>query len=140
LGVKVYVVIPSVAVLIVAGLHVPEIPLFELTGNKGGAAFRQSGPIGVKAGVMAGLTVIVNVVMKAHWPASGVKVYVVVVVLSRAGVHVPVMPLFDIVGRVASEAPEHIGATALKVGVILAFTVIVNVVVTAHWPASGVNV
>ena len=66
--------------------------------------------------------------------------YVVVVVLSRAGVHVPVMPLFDIVGRGASEAPEHIGATALKVGVMLGLTVIVNVVVTAHCPAAGVNI
>jgi hypothetical protein len=37
-----------------------------------------------------------------HWPALGVNVYVVVPttdVLIVTGFHVPVMPLFDVVGR-----------------------------------------
>ena len=34
-GVKVYVVVPAVAVLIVAGLHVPVIPLFDVVGRTG---------------------------------------------------------------------------------------------------------
>ena len=44
------------------------------------------------------------------------------------------------VGKGNNVAPEQMGATALKVGVTFGFTVIVNVVVVAHWPASGVNV
>ena len=58
----------------------------------------------------------------------------------NAGAQVPVMPLFEVVGRAVSVAPEQIGATALNVGVILGLTVVVNVVVVAHWPAVGVNV
>jgi len=44
------------------------------------------------------------------------------------------------VGNGANTAPEQIGATALNVGVIFGFTVIVKVVVVAHCPAVGVNV
>jgi len=67
-------------------------------------------------------------------------VYVVVAVLSNVGAQVPVMPLLDVVGKAVNVAPEQIGATALKVGVILGLTVMVNVVVVAHCPAVGVNV
>ena len=55
-----------------------------------------------------------------------------VVVLSKAGDQVPVMPLVDIVGSADKVPPEHIGATALNVGVMLVLTVIVNVAVVAH--------
>jgi hypothetical protein len=65
---------------------------------------------------------------------------VVVVVLSNAGAHEPVMPLLDVVGSGAGVAPEHIGATAVNVGVMFGLTVIVNVVVVAHCPAVGVKV
>jgi hypothetical protein len=81
---------------------------------------------------MLELTTIVIVAVVAHWPASGVKVYVVVVVLSIAGAQVPVMPLVEVVGNGASVAPEHIGPTAVNVGVILALTTIVMVAVVAH--------
>ena len=60
--------------------------------------------------------------------------------LSNAGDHVPVIPLFDVVGNVLSVLPAHIGATASNVGVRIGFTVIVCVVVEAHCPAAGVNV
>ena len=50
------------------------------------------------------------------------------------------MPLLEVVGNGASVPPEHIGATALNVGVIFGLTVIVNVAVVAHWPAAGVKV
>ena len=53
-------------------------------------------------------------------------------VLSSAGTHVPVMPLLEVVGSADKVAPEHICATALKVGITLVFTVIVNVAVVAH--------
>ena len=42
------------------------------------------------------------------------------------------IPLFDVVGNAVRVAPEHIGATALNVGVMLVLTVIVKVVVVAH--------
>ena len=63
-----------------------------------------------------------------------------VAVLFRAGDQVPVMPLSDVVGRAESVAPEHIGATALNVGMTFGLTVMVKVAVEAHCPAAGVNV
>ena len=42
------------------------------------------------------------------------------------------MPLLEVVGSADKVAPEHIGATALNVGVIFGFTVIVKVAVVAH--------
>ena len=61
-------------------------------------------------------------------------------VLSKAGDHVPVMPLFEVVGNGARVAPEQIGATAVNAGVILELTTIVMVAVDAHCPAPGVKV
>jgi hypothetical protein len=60
--------------------------------------------------------------------------------LFKAGDQVPVTPLLEEVGSAVSAVPEQIGATAVKVGVILVLTTMVKVVVVAHWPASGVNV
>jgi len=56
----------------------------------------------------------------------------VVAVLSNAGAQVPVIPFVDVVGSAVRVAPEHIGATAVNVGVIFGLTVIVIVVVVAH--------
>ena len=53
-------------------------------------------------------------------------------VLSKAGDHVPVIPLLEVVGSAVSVAPEQIGATAVNVGVMFGFTVMVNVAVVAH--------
>jgi hypothetical protein len=89
---------------------------------------------------MLELTTIVIVAVVAHCPAVGVKVYVVVVVLSKAGAQLPVMLLLEVVGSGDRVAPEHIGATAVNVGVMLEFTTIVIVAVVAHCPAVGVNV
>ena len=61
-------------------------------------------------------------------------------VLFSAGAQVPVIPLLDVVGRAVRVAPEQIGATALKVGVMFGFTVMVKVAVVAHCPAVGVKV
>ena len=63
-----------------------------------------------------------------------------VAVLFKAGAHEPVIPLLDVVGNGDKVAPEQIGPTALKVGVIFGLTVIVKVVVVAHCPGSGVKV
>ena len=129
-----------VAVLLSAGVQVPVIPLFEVVGKAMRASPEQMVATAAKVGVTLGLTVIVSVVAVAHCPAVGVKVYVVVAVLLSAGVHVPVIPLFDVVGSAASGSPEQIGAYAVKVGVMFGLTVIVNVVIVAHRPAVGVNV
>ena len=58
----------------------------------------------------------------------------------NAGAQVPVIPLLDVVGSAVMVAPEQMGATALKVGVMFGFTVMVKVAVVAHCPAVGVNV
>ena len=55
-----------------------------------------------------------------------------VAVLSNAGAQLPVNPLLDVVGNGANTAPEQMGATAVKVGVMFGLTVIVNVAVVAH--------
>ena len=122
------------AVLFSAGDQVPVIgiALVEDVGNAANVAPEQIGATALNVGVTLGLTVIVNVVVVAHCPTVGVKVYVVVAVLSKAGAHVPVIPLLEVVGNAVNVAPEHIGATALKVGVTLGLTVIVNVAVVAH--------
>ena len=63
-----------------------------------------------------------------------------VAVLSNAGAQVPAMPLLEVVGNAVNVAPEHMGATAVNVGVTFGLTVIVRVAVVAHCPAVGVNV
>jgi hypothetical protein len=50
------------------------------------------------------------------------------------------MPLLEVVGNGVRVAPEQIGATALNVGVMFGFTVIVRVAVVAHCPVVGVKI
>jgi hypothetical protein len=136
-GVNVYVV---VAVLSKAGDQVPLMPLLDVVGNAVRVAPAQIGATALKVGVTFGLMVIVNVAVVAHCPAVGVKVYVVVAVLSKAGDQIPAIPLLDVVGSADKVVPAQIGATAVNVGVIFGLTVIVNVAVVAHSPAVGVKV
>jgi len=127
--------------LTTAGDHVPVMPLSDVVGNTGPAVPEQIGAIAAKVGVTAGVIVTSSVVDVAHWPASGVNVYVpLTVLLTTAGDQVPVMPLSDVVGSTGAAVPEQIGAIAAKVGVKLGVTVTSTVVCVAHWPASGVNV
>jgi hypothetical protein len=106
-GVKVYVV---VAVLLIAGLQLPVMPLFEVVGRVNVPPV-QIAVTWVKSGVtFPAFTVTVIVAVVAHCPVDGVKVYVVVAVLFIAGLHVPVMPLFEVVGKV-NVPPLHIAAT-----------------------------
>ena len=116
------------------------MPLLEVVGSGDKVAPVQIGATAVNVGVMLELTTIVKVAVVAHWPGSGVKVYVFVVVLSSAGDHVPVIPLLEVVGSGDKVAPLHIGATAVNVGVMLELTTIVKVAVVAHCPVVGVNV
>ena len=52
--------------------------------------------------------------------------------MSSAGDHEPAYPLSEVVGNAFKVPPSHIGATAVKVGVIFGLTVMVKVVVVAH--------
>jgi len=60
------VAIAATAVLIVAGDHVPVIPLVDVVSKAGAVLFRQSGPIAAKAGVMLPVVVISIVAAAAH--------------------------------------------------------------------------
>lgn len=142
-GVNVYT---SLAVLlIVAGLHVPVIPLVDVVGNAGTAAPSQTLSVVPKlnVGVMFGFTVTVNVVVVAHCPPEGVNVYTALaVLLTVVAAHVPVIPLSDVFGNAGTLPPEQIVNVVpkLNVGVMFTSTVTVKVVGTAHCPAVGVNV
>jgi hypothetical protein len=57
-----------------------------------------------------------------------------------AGLHVPVIPLLEVVGNAGIVAPEQKGPTAVNVGVVLELIVMVKVAGVAHCPAAGVNV
>ena len=57
-----------------------------------------------------------------------------------AGDHAPVIPLLDVRGKADKVPPWHIGATAVKVGTMGVFTVIVMAAVLAHCPIAGVKV
>jgi len=62
--------------------------------------------------------------------------------LTVAGLHVPVMPFVDVVGRAGTVPPAQIFNVVpkLKVGITFGLTVTVKVVGNAHCPAVGVNV
>jgi hypothetical protein len=64
----------------------------------------------------------------------------VVAALFKAGDHIPEYPLFEVFESGVRVAPTHIGATGVKVGVILGLMMIVKVVVLAHCPVMGVKV
>ena len=103
--------------LTVAGLQVPVIPLFEVVGKTGDVAPEQIGAIASNVGVTVGLTVIAIVAVVAHCPAFGVNVYVpLVVLLTVAGLHVPVILLVDVVGKIGGGAFAQIGSMASNVG------------------------
>ena len=102
------------------------ILLFDKVGNALNDAPEHIGLTDENDGVTLELTVIVNVVAVAHCPEVGVNVYVVVFVLSNAGDQVPVILLFDEVGNVLNEVPEHIGLTDEKDGVTFCTVAIAN--------------
>ena len=88
--------------LIVAGLQVPVILLFEVNGNSGAVVLLQSGPICVNVAFTFPVTTMSIFDVVAHCPAAGVNVYVTVpgaAVLMVAGFQVPVIPFDDVVGN-----------------------------------------
>ena len=62
--------------------------------------------------------------------------------LTTAGLHVPVTPLSDVVGRAGTVPPAQIVSELPKpnTGVRFCVTVTLKLVVVAHCPAAGVNV
>ena len=65
---------PTVVVLIVAGFHVPVIPLLDVVGSAGAVLFWHNGPICVNVGTTCALMVTLSVAVAAHCPAEGVNV------------------------------------------------------------------
>jgi hypothetical protein len=114
--------------------------LFDVVGNAAIIAPEHIALTCENVGVVLGLTVMVIVSVYAHNPAVGVKVYVVVAVLSIVGNQVPVIPLVDVVGKTPKGAPEQIALTCVNVGSTLGLTIMVMVAVFAHNPVVGVKV
>ena len=131
-GVKVYV--PVVVLSTVEGFQIPVYPSFDVDNKIGLVAPEHIGAIAIKLGTTNGFTVTVKPIDGAHCPASGVKIYVPVVVLStNAGLQEPVIPLFDAEGKTGLVDPEHIGAIAVKTGVLIV-TVTLNDAFVTHCP------
>ena len=127
--------------LTIAGFQVPVIELVDVVGKTGRVEPEHIGAMAVKVGVTVGFTVTLIVVPIAHSPILGVKLYIPeVVLLTIAGLQVPVIPLFDVRGKTGGTVPKHIGAMDVKLGVSIGLTVTFSVAVVAHWPASGVKV
>ena len=116
----------------------------DVVGNTGAAAPLHMAGNAANVGVTFGVIVCTIVVVKAHWPAAGVNVYVpVAVLLTAAGLQVPVIgvPFVDDSCNTGATPPLHIVVNALNVGTIDgAVMVCTIVVVKAHWPAVGVKV
>lgn len=107
-GVNVYLVLPMIAVLIVSGLHEPTKPSTEVFGNVGGFEFWHKRPIGSKLGTICDVISISIVAVEPHCPPVGVNVYIdlpIVEVLTIAGLHVPVIPSTDVVGKAGATEP-----------------------------------
>ena len=132
------------AVLLTNEDHVPVIAgvFVELVGKTGAVAPEQIDATVVNVGVTFGVTVTDKVVVVAHCPAVGVKVYVPLAVLLTNGDHVPVIAgvFVELDGKAGAVAPKQIEAIAAKVGVNPDETRIDKVVVVAHCPVVGVNV
>ena len=121
-GVNVYV--PEAVLLTVAGDHVPVIPLVDVPGNVGAVVPAQNGGICVNVGVTGWFTVMLIVVVVAHCPAFGVKVYVPeAVLLIVAGDHVPVIPLVEVPGNAGAVVPAQKAGICVKTGVLPGVTV-----------------
>jgi hypothetical protein len=126
---------PSAEVLMVAGLQLPVMPLFDVAGNAGATLFRHNGPMVLKTGVTELSMVTSMDALLAHCPASGVKVYVVTPnadVLITAGLQLPVMPSVEVVGNAGATLFKHNDPIAANVGVTLGVTVTSSVVTVAH--------
>ena len=108
-----------VVLLFNAGVHTPVILLLEVVGNADSVAPTHIAATWVNVGVTIGFTTMISVTIVADWPIAGVNVYVVVVVLSNAGVQVPMILLVDLIGNGDNVPPTQIAATGENVGVTI---------------------
>jgi hypothetical protein len=72
-GVNVYVVVPLLLVLMVAGDQVPAIPFVDVLGKEGATEFWHKGPIAVNVGVVNAFIVTEMLPLSAQMPALGVN-------------------------------------------------------------------
>ena len=129
---------------IVAGLHVPIMPLVDVVGKTGTVLSEQTVSIvpNSNVGNTFWFTVTVNVAAVAQTPPAGVKVYTPEVCLFiSVGFHVPVMPFSDEAGKAGTKSSAQIVSVVpnVNVGFTLGVTVTFNVVGDAH-PPPGVKV
>jgi hypothetical protein len=144
-GVNVYVTVPKADVFMLAGLHVPVIPSFDVSGSAGAAVFWQYefAMVG-KVGMTVPTTIIFKETGVEQLLAAGVNVYVAVPgteVLMLAGLHVPVIPSFDVSGSAGAVAFwQYVVAIVGKVGMTVPTIVMFKEAGVAQLPAVGVNV
>ena len=127
-----------------AGLHVPVIPSFDVGGNAGAVEFWQYefAKVG-KVGETMPTIVMFKEAGVEQPPADGVNMYVTVpraVVLMLAGFHVPGIPSFDVGGSAGGVEFWQSGPMASNIGVKLLTIEMFKETVGAQLPADGVNV
>ena len=82
-----------------------------------------------------------RVMLVAHCPTLGVKIYTAfVVLLMVAGFHVPTIPFGDVFDNIGATPPKHIGGIGAKFGKVGAITVTVKTWLVGHAPEVGVKV
>jgi hypothetical protein len=134
-----------VAVLFNAGDQLPVILLLlDVVGKGVNGVPAHIGPTALNVGLIFGLTVTVYVVVVAHWPLSGVNVYVLLaVLLTTAGLQVPVIGILldELTGNVTTLAPSQMVVLLPKgkMGSIFGFTITLNVVPVTHPADVAVN-
>ena len=115
----------------------------EVVGSGTKASPEQIGATALNVGIMVGLTVTVYVAGVAHCPAVGVNVYVpVAVLLTTAGLQVPVIPFIELAGKVTTGSPAQIVVLVPKgkAGTTFGFTTTLKVVPATHPADVAVNV
>lgn len=106
--------------LTVTGLQIPVIPSKDEVGNVGAAAPIHIAGNAANAGIVSAFITCTKIACVAHNPVTGVKVYVpVTVLLTVAGLHVPVIPLVDVVSNAGAIPPVHIAGNGANVGGIV---------------------
>jgi hypothetical protein len=100
------------------------MPFIEVVGSGDRKSPEHTEGIGLKPGIIEELTSIVMDFVMPHCPESGVKIYVVVsLLLIVLGNQLPLIPLFDVVGKFNEVEFEQIEiGMPIKTGVIDSLT------------------
>ena len=103
--------------LTTAGLQVPVIPLIDVAGSVGTTPPSQMVRLvpKLKVGVILGRTVTLKLALLTHCPGFAVKVYTFeVVLLTVAGLHVPLIPFVEVFGNVGTVPPSQMARAVPK--------------------------